>query len=90
MQRSPLTKSNTLHITSSREASDTRDICQYHKGNIEQDQSQNQPKWKEIQIIFSKIMKKTRIPSPSISIQESFSRAIRQLKELKGIKIGKG
>ena len=54
--------------------------------------SQHRPQWWKTETIYSKIRNKTRLPTLTTIIQQSpgsFSQAIREEKEIKGIQIGK-
>ena len=88
-----MTKNSTLfHDKSLGEKRDIMNIPPYNKGNLQQPDSQHQIKWRETQSSFIKIRNKPKLSTLSISNQYStavLARVIRQLKEIKGIQIGK-
>jgi hypothetical protein len=73
------------------EISDTRDILQHNKSNFQQTYSQNQLKWREIKAIELRSETKHYLLFPYLFniVLEVLATAIRQLREIKEVHIGK-
>ena len=92
MLRKPLKKSTFMYDKNPLESRNRRNISQHNKSYIWQTHSKHYPQWWEIESISPKVRNKTRVPTLTTTIQQSFGslgHSNQSRKRNKRIQIGK-